>query len=95
MRPCWNDADQDAASNRFGISEVARLSGLPFVDFDSDSNAHKGMDLDPCPVAFNSVAIVFWQLPRDSKEARHSPGLLFSKATNQPRLFACPATIMA
>ncbi|KGG27644.1 hypothetical protein EV13_2048 [Prochlorococcus sp. MIT 0702] len=33
MRPCWNNADQDAASNRFGISEVARLSGLPFVDF--------------------------------------------------------------
>ena len=47
MRPCWNDADQDVASNRFGISEVARLSGLPFVDFESDSNARKGMALAP------------------------------------------------
>ena len=47
MRPCWIDADQDAPSNRFGIWEVARLFGLPFVEFEFDSNARKGMAQDP------------------------------------------------
>ncbi|HJN33963.1 MAG TPA: hypothetical protein QF700_07600 [Prochlorococcus sp.] len=63
MRPCWNNADQDAASNRFGISEVARLSGLPFVDFESDSNARKGMALDPPQLPVTVLPLCFGSYP--------------------------------
>ena len=70
MRPCWNDADQEAASNRFGISEVARLSGLPFVDFESDSNARKGMALAPPQLPVKVLPLCFGSYPGIAK--RHA-----------------------
>ncbi len=70
MRPCWNDPDQDAASNRFGISEVARLSGLPFVDFESDSNARKGMALAPPQLPLTVLPFFFGSYPGIAK--RHA-----------------------
>ena len=70
MRPCWNDADQDAASNRFGISEVARLSGLPFVDFESDSNARKGMALGAPQLPVTVLPLCFGSYPGIAK--RHA-----------------------